>query len=188
MPFPLAISDNGGMAECQVLLTKGKGRRRLTGSSTGLCTEAIHTAITFISINMPLLRAWLHPTNPRTSLYSRYTDLTVALEYIDSPKSGSSGGVCVALSLAMLVGDSKLKGEDLTLTGAIDLRGRIGAVGGVEEKVRHAMANGVNLLVVPALNKKGLKLEGKEEQEYLEKSVRWVNTFVDLLEATIEGE
>ena len=61
-------------------------------------------------------------------------------------------------------------------------------MGGVEDKFGHAMSKRMELLVVPFANYKKLDFAETEKRDYLERSVRWAKTFVDLLEVTIEGE
>ena len=94
----------------------------------------------------------------------------------------------MALALAVIVGDCSLVKESVAVTGGIDLRGRIGAMGGIEEKVTYAMSRNLDLIVVPEANYKSLRFEDKELKDYFDSSVRGAKHFVELLEVTLQGE
>ena len=65
--------------------------------------------------------------------------------------SGSSLGLVLALALLdVLTPGSLTGGRHVAATGALDLTGRVGDVGGVREKARAAAAQGVGLLLAPA--------------------------------------
>ena len=80
---------------------------------------------------------------------------------------------------------------EVALTGVLDLRGRIGVIGGEREKVLATKKEGIALMMVPMnnfveLNRQGWETE--DEEEYVKRSVKGVKTFVDVMELAIKGD
>ncbi len=66
---------------------------------------------------------------------------------------GPSAGLMWALGLADLLTEGDLTGgRSIAGTGTIDLRGRVGPIGGVEKKVRAAQRAGAEMFFVPVEN------------------------------------
>jgi PDZ domain-containing protein len=64
---------------------------------------------------------------------------------------GPSGGLVFALAIAEVLGRGDLtKGHVVAATGTIDLDGRVGEIGGIEQKVRAAERSGADVFLVPA--------------------------------------
>ena len=90
-------------------------------------------------------------------LVNRYTrlprgvrvELSFEEQYI--PKDGPSAGVACTLML-----DSLLKGHDFAsdfaVTGALDAKGKVGGVGGVDGKIRGAIARRCEVIAIPSEN------------------------------------
>ena len=69
-------------------------------------------------------------------------------------KDGPSAGGAIALALASLFGDRKIR-RDTAMTGEIDTQGRITSVGGIAVKLETAYAAGCKTLIIPRENLKG---------------------------------
>ena len=124
-------------------------------------------------------------------LYERCTDISVTLSEVDVPKEGASGGACAALAMLLLLGGSLVQTTRFAMTGTLDLRGRVREVGSVREKILHARQKGFPLMMVPLINLEKLEREGwkdEEERDYVIRSVRGVDTFVDVMEAVVQGK
>ena len=68
----------------------------------------------------------------------------------DTDILGPSAGMMLALTATdLLLEEDLTDGRTIAGTGTIDLDGRVGPVGGVEQKARAAVAAGVDLLLVP---------------------------------------
>jgi PDZ domain-containing protein len=66
---------------------------------------------------------------------------------------GPSGGLIFALGLVELLSpDDLLNGRKIAATGTISASGRVGAIGGVQEKIVAARAAGVELLFISRQN------------------------------------
>lgn len=106
--------------------------------------------MSFVLINAARLASWLPGGGDSpTVLQDHYTDLELTASGIDSRKGGPSGGACMALAMAQLLGYSLVEAE-VGITGAIDLRGRVHSVGALKEKCQHACRRGVDLMCVPS--------------------------------------
>lgn len=63
---------------------------------------------------------------------------------------GPSGGLVFALSIVEVLGRGELtKGHVVAATGTIDLEGKVGEIGGIEQKVRAAERSGADVFLVP---------------------------------------
>ena len=73
----------------------------------------------------------------------------------------------------------------------LDLRGRVLEVEGVRQKIPHAEDKGFARMIVPTCNLEKLEAEGwkdDRERQYVKRSVKGVRTFVDVMEAAVDGE
>ena len=184
---PLMVSAQGGMRSCRSNLTLGKGLRQFAGGlAEGPCLESFHVAVSFVSINTPLLQTWMGL--PHAPLYSKHTDLTIRVSDCCAVEEGSSASAAAALSLVAMLG-GRLVSKGVVMTGTIDLSGNMLPVGDLEEKIRHCQECMVYipLIVVPWGSYKNLKLEG-DLKAYADKVVRPVRHFVEVLEVAVEGE
>jgi Lon-like protease len=78
-------------------------------------------------------------------------ELPFDAELADTSIGGPSAGMMIALTVFDLLSDVDLAaGRHVAGTGTIDADGRVGAVGGIVEKVAAAEAAGADILLVPA--------------------------------------
>ncbi|MGH2759450.1 MAG: S16 family serine protease, partial [Actinomycetota bacterium] len=77
-------------------------------------------------------------------------DLPFRVRFDDVEIGGPSAGVAYALAVYdLIVPEDLARGRDIAITGEIDLEGRVGPVGGVEEKSVAAEEAGADLFLVP---------------------------------------
>jgi len=69
-------------------------------------------------------------------------------------KDGPSAGAAIALALASLFKDRKIR-RDVSMTGEVDTQGRITGVGGIGVKLETAYAAGSKTLIIPMENLRG---------------------------------
>ena len=144
---------------------------------------------TFVAVNAPLIAQWLGGQSI-PFLYDIFTDVTITAPEVDISKEGYSGGLCAGLALLLQLGGSLVR-DSLSTTGALDLRGRVLEVEGVRQKILHAKDTGFTRMIVPMCNLEKLEAEGwkdNNEREYVKRSVKGVRTFVDVMEAAVDGE
>lgn len=79
------------------------------------------------------------------------SDLPFDVELEDTGIGGPSAGMMIALTVFDLVSDEDLTaGREIAGTGTISAEGRIGEIGGIQEKVIAAHEAGAELILVPA--------------------------------------
>lgn len=69
-------------------------------------------------------------------------------------KDGPSAGAAIALALASLFRDRKIR-RDVSMTGEVDTQGRVTGVGGIGVKLETAYAAGSKTLIIPMENLRG---------------------------------
>lgn len=196
--FPLAVGDNGGMWMCVASRGPGTGKRQFAGRMTAVGEESFHLAVTFVAINVAILRPWLTPgDNGRVGLFNRFQNLHLSLGELDLNKDGPSASACAALSLLNLIRRLTLTQLLVMVTGDLDLRGRLRNVGGAKGKISAAMGSDVGLFILPHETWTLLEAGGDEEpihlwepelQEYVRRAVRPAKTLADVMQLTIQGE
>jgi ATP-dependent Lon protease len=72
-----------------------------------------------------------------------------------TPKDGPSAGAAITLAIYSLLTDNKIR-HDISMTGEINLKGKVTKIGGLEEKLQGAKLAGVKLALVPKENEKDL--------------------------------
>ena len=72
------------------------------------------------------------------------------------PKDGPSAGVTIAIALISAISGKKAKGN-IAMTGEINLRGEVLAIGGLREKLIAAKRIGINKVLIPKDNEKDLE-------------------------------
>ncbi len=71
-------------------------------------------------------------------------------------KDGPSAGAAIALALASLFGERKIR-RDAAVTGEIDTQGRVTSIGGMGVKLETAYAAGCKTLIIPKENLTGIE-------------------------------
>ena len=72
------------------------------------------------------------------------------------PKDGPSAGISMAVSLASVFTQRKVK-KNIAMTGEITLRGKVLPVGGIKEKILAAKRSGITEIIISEENKKDLE-------------------------------
>ena len=121
------------------------------------------------------------------TLYNLDTDVGICLGDVNRIKPGLSASACALLALVVLLGRCKLIHEQVGVTGTVDLRGRVEGVGGLIERIRGAMKDEMDLLIVPSVSLEEVVIP-PDIEEYTERAVRGVDNVVELLQLAIQGE
>ena len=216
--LPYAVGDEGAVWMCGVSVGAGTGKRKVSFGPCDLeAEESCQVAISFVSAHAHLLGPMMEALcssssssssssgggggsssdddggggalkSPRDWLFNKYTDLHVAAGGVDAGKDGPSASACVAIALVVLLGQRPMVYEDVGVTGTIDLSGNIGAVGGVEDKIKYAMHRGFDLMIVPAGSYDRSKLAQEEVRKYADQHVKGVKHVVEVMELVLPGK
>jgi ATP-dependent Lon protease len=164
MATGLAWTEAGGeVLTVEVSILPGKGKLLLTGKLGEVMRESGQAALSYIRSNTELLGL-------ERDFYDK-VDVHVHIPEGAIPKDGPSAGVAIAVALV-----SALKGiptrKDVAMTGEITLRGKVLAVGGLNEKTVAALRSGLKTVLVPKANAKDLS----ELPDVVKKSLTVVTT------------
>ncbi len=125
----------------------GKGTLTLTGQLGDVMKESVTTAF-----------SWLRANAERMGLSATVfekTDLHMHFPDGSTPKDGPSAGVAIISALASLFTGIPVR-ADTAMTGEITLRGIVGQIGGVREKVLGAHRAGIKRVLLCEKNRKDL--------------------------------
>jgi ATP-dependent Lon protease len=125
----------------------GKGTLTLTGQLGDVMKESVNIAYSWLRANAE--RMGLLP-----SVFEK-TDLHLHFPDGATPKDGPSAGVAIISALSSLFTGIPVR-ADTAMTGEITLRGNVGQIGGVREKVLGAHRAGIKRVLLPEKNKKDL--------------------------------
>ena len=144
----LAWTQYGGeILFVESTISKGKGNLSLTGNLGKVMKESATISLEYIKSNAKLL-------NIKESIFNDY-NFHLHVPEGATPKDGPSAGVTMITSLVSLLSQRKVKSK-LAMTGEITLRGKVLPVGGIKEKILAAKRAKINLIILPADNKKNV--------------------------------
>ena len=155
----LAYTAFGGdTLPVEVTYYKGKGGLVLTGKLGDVIKESAQIALSFIKS-----RAEDFGVDEKLFMENDFH-----IHFLEGaiPKDGPSAGVAIATAIYSAVTKRPVR-SDLGMTGEINLRGRVSAIGGVREKSLGASRSGVKEILIPKENEKDVDEIPKEIQERL---------------------
>jgi ATP-dependent Lon protease len=135
----------GGVLPIQVSLTKSEssGKMELTGMQGDVMKESMICARTM---------AWeLFDQQVVEETEKEKFGLHIHCPSAATPKDGPSAGGAICLAIFSALSKRKIK-NTVAMTGEMDLRGRITAIGGLGPKLTGAKAAGVKLALIPKEN------------------------------------
>lgn len=150
----LAWTQVGGdILFIEASLSPGKGRLTLTGNLGDVMKESASIAMAYLRAN-----ARKFSLDPR--LFDQW-DVHVHVPAGATPKDGPSAGITMLTALTSAFTQRKVK-EHLAMTGEITLRGKVLAVGGIQEKILAAKRANIKEIILSKSNEKDV-LEIKED-------------------------
>ncbi len=166
----LAWTAYGGeMIKVEAVVMPGKGKLILTGSLGNVMRESAQAALSYSRAH-----AKEFDVNPR--MFTHY-DLHIHVPGGATPKDGPSAGVTLLSSILSALTGRAINSE-YAMTGEINLRGNVMAIGGVKEKILAAKRNHVPHIILPQRNKSDL-IGAEEITEGI--NVIWVNHADEIL-------
>lgn len=142
---------------CCDVSPNGAGSRHILGGLADDSKDSFQVAITWACLNASWLGAMWGggPAVPYPRrLFSAREDVTLRVSEGEHLKDGPSSSACAGLVLMRWLWSAReAEAKDVSVTGVLDLRGRLDGVSGMEEKARAAKEDGsVRLLVMPEKN------------------------------------
>jgi ATP-dependent Lon protease len=149
----------GELLQIEVNIVPGKGKLILTGKLGEVMRESVQTGLGFIrSINNKL----------KISIENfEKNDIHVHMPEGAIPKDGPSAGITVTSAIISAITNKPIR-KNVAMTGEITLRGKVLAVGGLNEKLLAAQRNNIPTVIVPKENNK----EIEDLPEELRKGIR----------------
>ncbi|MBQ9510098.1 MAG: endopeptidase La [Clostridia bacterium] len=141
----MAYTELGGeVMLVEALALSGNGKTELTGSLGEVMKESAQAAISYI-------RSCAEKLGIDPDFY-KTKDIHVHFPEGAVPKDGPSAGVTIATAIASELSGIPVR-RDVAMTGEINLRGRVMAIGGLREKTMAAYLAGVKTILIPEENR-----------------------------------
>ena len=170
-------SCGGTVLPVEVISMPGKGELKLTGSLGKVMQESANAAFSYIRSQA---EKWGIPQ-------ARFEESNFHIHVPDgaTPKDGPSAGVTLATALLSHLTGRAVKPR-LAMTGEINLRGRITAVGGIREKVIGALRAGINTVLLPEANRKDTEDLPDEVKDQM--TIHFIDKFDDAAKLALTRE
>lgn len=140
-------SFGGEMLKIEALLMPGKGKLLLTGQLGNVMKESAQAALSYA-------RSQAKAFNIPSNVFSDF-DLHIHVPAGATPKDGPSAGITMLTSILSVLTDRPINAQ-YAMTGEINLRGEVTAIGGVKEKILAAKRNKMTHVIFPMQNKNDL--------------------------------
>jgi ATP-dependent Lon protease len=142
-------SAGGDLLPLEVTFFPGKGNITITGNLKETMKESAQVALGYVRANALIFGV------PENFDFNQH-DIHIHVPNGGVPKDGPSAGV--ALTTAIISALSKRTvPTTISMTGEIMLRGKVGIIGGVKEKVISAARGGINEIFIPKDNERYLE-------------------------------
>jgi len=175
----LAWTQNGGdILFIETSTSEGKEQKlTLTGNLGDVMKESAVIALEYLKAHPGLIDA--------TSETFTNKNVHVHVPEGATPKDGPSAGIAMLTSMASALTKRKVK-KNIAMTGEITLRGRVLAIGGVQEKLLAARRAGIKEIILCEENRKDVE---DIKAEYLKGlSVHYVTQMSEVLDIALLKE
>ena len=166
----MAYTQAGGdLLPIETTYFKGKGEIIITGNLEQTMSESASVALGFVKANANKFGI--------DSDIFKNIDIHIHVPSGGIPKDGPSAGVTLTSSIISALTNTPVSTK-ISMTGEITLRGKVGIIGGVKEKVISAYRAGVNEIFLPTEDERFLE---DIPNEILSKiKIHLVNTYDDI--------
>jgi ATP-dependent Lon protease len=141
-------SVGGTILQVEAVAMPGKGDLKLTGSLGNVMKESAMAAYSYVKGHAGEFGIELKKFEKN--------DIHIHVPDGATPKDGPSAGVTLTTALVSLLTGKKVR-HDVAMTGEINLRGKVTAIGGVKEKSIGALRAGIHNVILPEENRKDLE-------------------------------
>ena len=140
----------------ETMLTKGKGKVKITGQLGDVMKESVDIALSLVK-----------SMYPESYEVFEKNDIHIHVPAGAVPKDGPSAGITMTTALASLLNNIQVSPE-YAMTGEVSLRGNVMPIGGLPEKLMAAARAGIKKVFIPDENKDDLKEVAEEVLNELE--------------------
>lgn len=171
----LAWTEVGGeIMQLEVSVMDGSGKLELTGSLGDVMKESAKAAVSFVRSNREVLGI--------KGEFYKNKDIHIHATEAAVPKDGPSAGVAIVTALVSVLTGRPIK-RDVAMTGEVTIRGRVLAIGGLNEKTMAAYRAGVKTVIVPRQNEKDITEIDEEVKKGL--NFCFADTVFDVLDIAL---
>ncbi len=136
-------SCGGELVKIEAVVVPGTGKLILTGQLGSVMQESAHAALSYI-------RAHAQEFDISQRMFSNY-DIHLHVPAGGVQKDGPSAGITMLTSILSALTQRPISG-DYAMTGELNLRGNVMAIGGLKEKLLVAKRNRINHVILPVKN------------------------------------
>lgn len=141
-------SAGGDLLPIEVTWFKGKGNINITGNLKETMKESAQVALGYVKANSEKFGI--------NGVDFNKIDIHIHVPSGGIPKDGPSAGVTLTTAIISALSNRPVS-NNIAMTGEITLRGRVGIIGGVKEKVISAYRGGINEIFIPAKDERYLE-------------------------------
>lgn len=133
-------SAGGDLLPIECTFAPGKGKIIITGNLEQTMTESVNVALNYVRANAKAFNV--------ENIDFNEIDIHIHVPAGGVPKDGPSAGVAVTSAIISKLTNKSVSSK-ISMTGEITLRGKVGIIGGVKEKVISAHRAGVREIFIP---------------------------------------
>ncbi|TCD60849.1 hypothetical protein EIP91_009398, partial [Steccherinum ochraceum] len=164
-----------------ILIPSGSGTLKLTGSLGEVIKESGELALSWVKTHAYQLGITQHRSIDPLKVPGETRDIHLHLPSGAVKKDGPSAGIAMTCAFVSLLTGACVP-SDVAMTGEITLRGRVGPVGGIKEKVLGAHRAHIKKVILPWANRKDVEQDVPPEVRSAMQLV-----FVRTMEETLEA-
>jgi ATP-dependent Lon protease len=145
----LAYTEVGGdLLQIEAVTVPGKGKLTITGQLGEVMQESAQAAMSFVRSRC-LDFGIIPPEYQNVDIHVHVPEGAV-------PKDGPSAGVAMTTTIVSVLTGIPVR-KNVAMTGEINLRGAVTAIGGLKEKLLAALRGGIDTVLIPQENVKDLE-------------------------------
>jgi len=152
-------SVGGEILQVDATVMTGSEKLTLTGQLGNVMKESAQAALSYLRSN-----AKDFGLNPD---FTKGKEIHIHLPEGAIPKDGPSAGITMAMAMYSAFSGKPAR-SDVAMTGEITLRGKVIAIGGLNEKLLAAQRSGIKIVLIPKENEKDLSEIKPEVKQGLE--------------------